>query len=64
MIPNMGEYGAYDVVVNLLHKATGDNKKFKNNFINYTREVEKDLRSYETKDNMGYIKKAEEILKK
>ena len=22
-IPNMGEYGAYDVVVNLIHKATG-----------------------------------------
>ena len=64
MIPNMEEYGAYDVVVNLLHKAMGDNKKFKNNFINYTQEVEKDLRSYETKDNMGYITKAEEILKK
>ena len=32
-IPNMGNYKAYDVVINLLHKATGDNKTFKNNFI-------------------------------
>ena len=62
-IPNMGEYGAYDVVVNLLHKASGDNKIFKMNFVNYAREVEKDLRSYATDDNMGYITKAVDILK-
>jgi len=56
-IPNMGEYGAYDVVVNLLSKATGNNKTFKNNFVNNAQEVEKDLRSYVTDDNMGNIKK-------
>ena len=60
----MGDYRAYDVVVNFLHKGTGNNKIFKANFINYAREVEKDLRSYETKDNMTYVTKAEEILKK
>ena len=59
----MGEYGAYDVVVNLLSKATGNNKDFKSNFVNYAREVENDLRSYATKDNMGFITKAVEILK-
>ena len=59
----MGEYGAYDVVVNLLQKASGDNKIFKMNFVNYAREVEKDLRSYATDDNMGYITKAVDILK-
>ena len=53
-IPNMGEYGAYDVVVNLIHKATGDNKKFKNNFVNYAQEVEGDKRAF---DNNGYIKR-------
>ena len=61
-IPNMGDYRAYDVVVNLLSKGTGDNKTFKTNFINYAREVEKDLRSYDTKDNKRYITKAVEIL--
>ena len=60
-IPNMGEYGAYDAVVNLIHKATGDNKKFKNNFVNYAQEVEGDKRTF---DNNGYIKKAVEILEK
>ena len=62
-IPNMGEYGAYDVVVNLISYNTGNNAKFKDNFVNYAREVEKDLRSYATKDNMGFITKAVEILK-
>ena len=60
-IPNMGEYGAYDVVVNLLSKATGNNKIFKNNFVNYGQEVEGDHRTY---DINGYIKKAVEILEK
>ena len=60
-IPNMGEYGAYDVVVNLIHKATGNNKDFKNNFVNYAQEVEGDKRIF---DNNGYIKKAIEILEK
>ena len=55
----MGEYGAYDVVVNLLSKATGNNKDFKRNFVNYSRQVE----NYATKDNMGFITKAVEILK-
>ena len=44
-IPNMRDYGAYEVVVNLLSKGTGDNKIFKTNFVNYAKEVEKDLRS-------------------
>ena len=61
MIPNMGEYGAYDVVVNLIHKATGNNKDFKNNFVNCAQEVEGDKRTF---DNNGYIKKAVEILDK
>jgi len=46
VIPDMGEYGAYDVVVNLISYNTGNNAKFKDNFVNYAREVEKDLRSY------------------
>ena len=62
-IPNMGEYNAYDVVVNLLQKATGNNKIFKTNFVNYAQQVEKDLRIYTTDDNMGYITKAVDILK-
>ena len=58
VIPGMGEYGTYDVVVNLISYDTGNNAKFKDNFVNYAREVEKDLRSYATKDNMGFITKA------
>ena len=61
-IPNMGEFKAYDVVVNLLLKASGDNKIFKNNFMNYAREVEKDSINYNTKDNKGFIQKAIKIL--
>ena len=33
------------------------------NFVNYAKDVEKDLRSYATEDNMGYITKAVDILK-
>ena len=51
-----------DVVVKLIQKASGDNKTFKTNFINYVKDVEKDLRSYDTKDNKRYITKAVEIL--
>ena len=58
-IPNMGEYGAYDIVVNLLQKAPGNNKIFKINFDNYAREVEGNKRTF---DINGYIKKAVEIL--
>ena len=58
----MRDYKAYDVVVNLLHKASGKNKTFKMNFVNYVREKENDLRSYDTTDNKGYITKAVEIL--
>ena len=39
-IPVEGDYKAYDVVVNLLHKASGKNKTFKMNFANYVREKE------------------------
>ena len=53
-IPNMGDCGVYDVVVNLIHKATGNNKNFKNNFVNYAQEVEGDKRAF---DNNGYIKR-------
>ena len=42
-IPNTGEYGAYDVVVNLISKATRNNKNFKNNFVNYAREVKETI---------------------
>ena len=58
-IPNEGDYKAYDVVVNLLHKASGNNKTFKINFVNYAQEVEGDCRTYDVK---GYINKAVEIL--
>ena len=50
----MRDYRAYDVVVNLLHKASGDNKIFKMNFVNYAQEVEGDRRTYDVK---GYINK-------
>ena len=63
-IPNMGDYRAYDVVVNLIHKASGNNKTFKNNFVDYAREKEGDHRSYDTNDNKGFITKAVEILEK
>ena len=61
-IPNMGDYKAYDVVINLLQKASGDNKNFKMNFVNYAKGKEGDRINYDTKDNMGYITKAIEIL--
>ena len=60
----MREYGAYEVVVNLLSKGTGDNKTFKTNFVNYAKNVENDLRSWDAKGNKGYITKAIEILEK
>ena len=54
-IPNMGEYGAYDIVVNLLQKAPGNNKIFKINFDNYAREVEGGKRTFD-RDFRIYIK--------
>ena len=61
-IPNMRDYKAYEVVVNLLDKATGVNRDFKTNFIAYAKGKEGDRINYDTRDNMGYVTKAIEIL--
>jgi len=60
-ILNMGDYKAYDVVVNLINHSTGKNKIFKENFANYAREVENDRRTF---NNDGYVDKAVEIIEK
>ena len=61
VITNMGEYGAYDVVVNLINYYTGKYKTFKDNFVTYAQEKENDKRTY---NNDGYVAKAVEILEK
>ena len=58
-IPNMGDYKAYDVAVNLIKYSTRNNKIFKENFTSYAREVENDKRTF---NNLGYVDKAVEIL--
>ena len=45
-ILNTGEYGAYDVVVNLINYYTGKYARFKDNFVIYAQEEEKDKRTF------------------
>ena len=59
-IPKLGDYKAYDVVVNLVHKASGNDKIFKYNFVKYVEDVEGERKTYDVNE---YINKAIEILK-
>ena len=46
----------------LISPGNKSTRSFKDNFVKYAREKENDQRSYETKDNRGFITKAVEIL--
>jgi len=48
VLPHLGEYGDYDVV-NLINPDKGKNAVFKNNFVKYVQNKEKDLRTYDRK---------------